>query len=365
MAPRWRGDSVLTDTGLVSLFSGCGCLDLGLERAGWEVLSQCEYDRHAQAVLRHRWPGVPLYGDVRALRGADLPGAGLWSFGSPCKGFSVCNSTNQHGLDHEESNLAYQVTRLLAERAERERPPLLLWENVANVYSGKHAEGVALWLASLRELGYTDGRVMFLTGFDAGVPQVRKRALTLLSRVGTVPEPTLSWESDVPLLSSLLEEEPDEAWQTSEQRQRLYARCRSRWLKKVAERGEAEARRVVEQYRRLLIEGPESVSTFTRVWSRNPSGERSHALVTGRDAFVGIPAQGIRRLTNTERERLMGLPDGWTAIGLYEDGKEKKVCKTARARMTGNGVIVGVAEMVGRVAAETLRALTNGKLPAL
>lgn len=339
----------MTDTGFVSLFSGCGCLDLGLERAGWEVLSQCEYDRHAKAVLRHRWPGVPLHGDVRTLRGGDLPSATAWAFGSPCKGFSICNNTTQDGLDHEESNLAYQLNRLLRERSEDERPPLLIWENVPTIYTGKHAEGVAQWLADLRLLGYAHGRVMFLTGFDAGVPQVRRRALTLFSRVGPVPEPSLTWDSDVALLSALLEQEPEEPWQTPEQRRRLYVRCRSRWLKKVEERGLQEALRVVEQYRRLLLEGPESVSTFTRVWSRNPSGERSHALVTGRDAFVGIPGAGIRRLTSTERERLMGLPDGWTATGLY-DGKEKMVCKTARARMTGNGVIVGVAEIVGRVA---------------
>lgn len=57
---------------VLSLFSGVGGFDLGLEAAGMETVALCEWDRHAQSVLRRHWPNTPLYGDVSELTGAQL-----------------------------------------------------------------------------------------------------------------------------------------------------------------------------------------------------------------------------------------------------------------------------------------------------
>ena len=53
----------------------------------------------------------------------------------------------------------------------------------------------------------------------------------------------------------------------------------------------------------------------------------------------------IRRLTPTECERLMGLPDGWTAKGII-DGKEVDISDTQRYKMCGNGVVVNCVEYI-------------------
>ena len=52
-----------------SLFSGIGGLDLGFERAGFEVAWFCEADGFCRNVLAKHWPGVPCYEDVRAIHG--------------------------------------------------------------------------------------------------------------------------------------------------------------------------------------------------------------------------------------------------------------------------------------------------------
>jgi site-specific DNA-cytosine methylase len=97
--------------------------------------------------------------------------------------------------------------------------------------------------------------------------------------------------------------------------------------------------------------------TMAVAFSENQRGEvleTAHAnqLSTG----GGKPGQGypavrqgmaVRRLTPTECERLMGLPDGWT----------EGFSDSTRYRMLGNSVAVPVAEWIGRriVAADALR----------
>ena len=52
---------------VLSLFSGIGGFDLGFERAGMTVVGMCEIDRHAQTVLRRRFPNATLHTDVRKV----------------------------------------------------------------------------------------------------------------------------------------------------------------------------------------------------------------------------------------------------------------------------------------------------------
>jgi len=53
----------------------------------------------------------------------------------------------------------------------------------------------------------------------------------------------------------------------------------------------------------------------------------------------------IRRLTPTECERLMGLPDGWTSNGIIND-KEVEISDSQRYKLCGNGVVVNVVEEI-------------------
>lgn len=52
---------------VLSLFSGVGGLDLAAEMAGMTVVAQCEIDPYCQSVLRHHWPHVRLFDDIREL----------------------------------------------------------------------------------------------------------------------------------------------------------------------------------------------------------------------------------------------------------------------------------------------------------
>jgi site-specific DNA-cytosine methylase len=51
----------------LSLCSGCGGLDLGLELLGWSFVAQAENDRACSLILARHWPDVPNLGDLRAV----------------------------------------------------------------------------------------------------------------------------------------------------------------------------------------------------------------------------------------------------------------------------------------------------------
>lgn len=59
---------------VLSLFSGVGGIDLGLERAGMRVVAQCEIEPFARAVLAKHWPDVRRYEDVRTIDGKEVTG---------------------------------------------------------------------------------------------------------------------------------------------------------------------------------------------------------------------------------------------------------------------------------------------------
>ena len=57
---------------ILSLFSGVGGFDLGLEAAGHRTIYQCEWDKHATNILNRHWPDVPKWGDISTLTAAEI-----------------------------------------------------------------------------------------------------------------------------------------------------------------------------------------------------------------------------------------------------------------------------------------------------
>jgi DNA (cytosine-5)-methyltransferase 1 len=71
-----------------SLFSGIGGLDLGLERAGMQVIWQSEIDPYACKVLQKHWPEVPNYGNIKEIDWRNIVRPDVICGGYPCQPFS-------------------------------------------------------------------------------------------------------------------------------------------------------------------------------------------------------------------------------------------------------------------------------------
>jgi site-specific DNA-cytosine methylase len=171
---------------VVSLFSGVGGFDLGLERAGFTVTAQVENDGFCQRVLAARWPGVERTDDVRGVRSGmvgsasnNAPSRGreptvstqhidLLVGGFPCQDLSVAGK--RAGLGGARSSLFYEFVRI----AKALRPPLLLVENVPGLLSSDGGADVGIVLDSLHEAGYLT-EVEECDSQHYGVPQRRRR----------------------------------------------------------------------------------------------------------------------------------------------------------------------------------------------
>lgn len=110
-------------TGL-SLFSGIGGLDLAFEWAGGTVTAMCEIDPFCRKVLRKHWPDVPLFGDVKEVKGADVGTVDVVYGGYPCQPFSSAGS--RRGAE-DARYLWPHFMRLVGEL----RPAWVVGENVA------------------------------------------------------------------------------------------------------------------------------------------------------------------------------------------------------------------------------------------
>ncbi len=82
-----------------SLFSGIGGLDLGLERAGMQVIWNCENDPYCSRVLAKHWPTIPNLGDITQIDWSGVERVELICGGFPCQPASLAGK--RKGRDDE------------------------------------------------------------------------------------------------------------------------------------------------------------------------------------------------------------------------------------------------------------------------
>ena len=143
---------------VLSLFSGVGGFDLGLEAAGMETVFQCEWDKHATNILEKHWPHVPRWGDISTLTGkhilAHAPVIDVVAWGSPCQDLSVAGK--RAGLEGSRSGLFHEGVRIIKElrkETNNEYPRISIWENVAGALSSGAGADFGQVLTEMDEAG--------------------------------------------------------------------------------------------------------------------------------------------------------------------------------------------------------------------
>lgn len=156
---------------VVALFAGCGGLDLGFRKAGFDIAWANEYDKdiwetyesnHKETYLDKR--------DIRQISSEEIPDCIGIIGGPPCQSWSEAGS--QRGLKDDRGKLFLEYIRILKDK----QPLFFLAENVSGMLHKKHEKVVGEIVCAFEEVGYAVS-FKLLNAVHYNVPQDRKRVI--------------------------------------------------------------------------------------------------------------------------------------------------------------------------------------------
>lgn len=336
-------------TNFVSIFSGAGGLDIGLQRAGWDCLYATDFDKHAVETLKLNAAAGRFHGDgvIRQADIRDLTGKGMLSEmgkhrgdiallagGPPCQSWS--SAGHQLGFNDPRGRLFEDYLRVAKELDVR----WLLFENVRGLITARGSDGVpGSALAAIRQALFSAGwqtRVELFNAADYGVPQRRVRVVLIGYRIGDEPP--------IPETSHTESRQPGQA----------------SWVS-MAEALDAltplEADEIIRPSGRLALEleaipAGSGVKSPGKRETTRPGGhwgykqgafvadlKRPARTVTAnaQQDWIRDPVQGLRRLSPRECAALQTFPADWIFAGKRVD----------QYRQIGNAVPPLLAERIG------------------
>lgn len=189
---------------VVSLFAGCGGLDLGFINAGYKVIWANDFFPDAVKTYKKNIGNHIVLGDITKIPSSEIPdNFDILLGGFPCQGFSIANKNRS--MEDERNFLYREMLRIVKDK----KPSFFLAENVKGLLSMHNGKIVGMIVKDFKKLGYSvDYKI--LNSADYGVPQQRERILIIGNRLGVkneFPKPThknnIKIDSKTPLKNKL------------------------------------------------------------------------------------------------------------------------------------------------------------------
>lgn len=213
---------------LVSLFSGCGGMDLGFKQAGFDIIWANDIDKTAIETYRYNI-GHIVEGDIREIDENEIPACDVVTAGFPCQPFSTAG--NRKGVEDDRGNLYLECLRVIKAK----KPLAVVFENVRGILSIKNKDGSLLYKTIINMLEKTepgyDVTYKLLKSSDYGVPQQRYRVIFVAFRKDLninyeFPKPTHSSDDPSLKVGSIIDvpegtPNQDEVWELSPQARSL------------------------------------------------------------------------------------------------------------------------------------------------
>jgi DNA (cytosine-5)-methyltransferase 1 len=308
---------------VLSLFSGAGGFDIGLEAAGMTTAFQCEIDENCRQTLDYHWADVPKWDDVSTLTGKYIldhcDGVDVVAWGSPCQDLSAVGK--REGLSGDKSILFHQGIRIIKELRELSNgkyPTWSIWENVTGALSSNGGADFGEVLYQMDEAGACFSEWAVLDAQYFGVPQRRRRVFVISC-----------------FDSAIAHRCPDKVLPVQKSDNRDYIEGRKK-----------EQNYSCEIDGNVLCDAESMKNIFSYdQYNNSINKDIHHTIRAGTTQSTGVLVDGaVRRLTLVECERLMGWGDNHTLH--RADGKQNMY--TNRFKMCGNGVASPVTKWIGK-----------------
>jgi DNA (cytosine-5)-methyltransferase 1 len=186
----------------ISLFSGCGGLDLGLHEAGFRTVLASDLEPLCAQTWERNMPSVPfLLGRIGAWTRADVAEAmggsigeiDLIAGGPPCPPFSKSRFYRKDKPRALDDPNGWETINGYLRVLDWVRPHAFILENVKGLAYKVHADALDAIITRAERLGYKISAEV-LNAANYGVPQLRERCFVVGSLEGeiTLPKPTHS-----------------------------------------------------------------------------------------------------------------------------------------------------------------------------
>lgn len=157
----------------ISLFSGAGGMDIGIEKAGFRIIAASELDPHAANTYRYNNPDVEVIeGDItnqkNFLEITKYHDIDLVIGGPPCQGFSVAGKMDKND---PRSKLVFSYCDII----EKICPKAFIMENVKALGVLDKFKDVREEIFKRAHLAGYNVTMLILNAKDFGVPQSRER----------------------------------------------------------------------------------------------------------------------------------------------------------------------------------------------
>lgn len=174
---RYRCDIMNENTSplsVCSLFCGCGGLDYGFKKAGYNILWANDFDKYAVETYKYNFGNDVVLGDVNTISLGEIPDHDVLIGGFPCQPFSMMGLGK--GFDDTRGTLFYRIVQIIDEKiAKGCKPKAIILENVRSLQTHDKGRTLLTIRNTLeKRLGYKVYTTV-LNSADFGVPQKRNR----------------------------------------------------------------------------------------------------------------------------------------------------------------------------------------------
>ena len=166
---------------VVSLFHGCGGLDLGFKRQGYNIIWAIDFNKAACQTYRNNIGEHVICEDIKNVDSSVIPDCDIIIGGSPCQGFSNSNR-HTHYLDNPKNFLVKEYIRIVKDK----QPLIFVLENVPQLLSCGNGQFIDEIKFQLKDY---DINYKVLCAADYNVPQLRRRTIVIGSKIGKINHP--------------------------------------------------------------------------------------------------------------------------------------------------------------------------------